>query len=131
MPPVRTLSRRNVRGRGWHKKGYREGGNLFFQLKRTYANFSRTHEVNENETITNLILSMHGDIMGEDPGSLPEDLHYEFHFRRNCLYPSDDMVKTIMDGGETVYAKVFDDERNEYIYEDCEWYAKPKRGRAQ
>lgn len=54
MPP-RALSRRNVRGGGWHKRGYRERGELYIQLKRSYANFSRTHSVNENATITSFI----------------------------------------------------------------------------
>jgi len=35
--------------------------------------------------------------MGEDPGPVPEGLHYEFHARRRVLVPSDDMVKSILD----------------------------------
>lgn len=45
-------------------------------------------------------------VRGGDPGWLPEGLHYEFHFRRQLIEPPDDMVRTILDGGKTVYAKV-------------------------
>ena len=46
-----------------------------------------------------------GDVTGEDP-FLPDGLHYEFYAKRQLLVPSDEMVKSILDGGETVYAKV-------------------------
>lgn len=59
MPRARTLSRRNVRGRGWHKRGYREDGELYIQLKRSYAGFSREHSVNENATITEFIRNLY------------------------------------------------------------------------
>ena len=59
MPRVRAWSRRNVRGRGWHKRGYRENGELFVQLKRSYAGFSREHSINENATITDLLQGLY------------------------------------------------------------------------
>ena len=126
MPQRRRLSSRYARGRGWHKKGYREHGNLFLQLKRSYANFSRTCQVNENETIANFIWEMlrkcdffegHAianfysllvefDLGTENPGTPPEGLHFVFFFRRQVLVPSEAMVKTLFDGGETLYVKV-------------------------
>ena len=42
---------------------------------------------------------------GEEP-VLPEGLHYEFHAKRQLLVPSEVSVKSILDGGEMVYAKV-------------------------
>lgn len=39
-------------------------------------------------------------------GFLPEWLHVEFHWNRHLLEPSDEMVCRILDGGETVAAKV-------------------------
>ena len=49
--------------------------------------------------------SMLAAVEGEDPG-LAEGLHYRFYYRRRLLEPSEQMVRLIMDGGETVYAKV-------------------------
>ncbi|CZT15039.1 uncharacterized protein RCC_00949 [Ramularia collo-cygni] len=70
-------------------------------------------------------------VLGEDPGELPEGLHYEFHFRRKLLEPSEDMIKTILDGGETVHAKVFDEAGYEYSWDmGQEWEAKPCRNPA-
>ncbi|KAK5686536.1 tyrosine protein phosphatase 1 [Elasticomyces elasticus] len=103
MPTRLTHSSRNVKGRGWHKKGYRERGYLYIQLKRSYAGFSRTHDVNEYSSITEFI----HDLMGEDYVLRDGDaLHYEFYAKRQLLVPSDARVNTILDGGETVYAKI-------------------------
>ncbi|KAK5721873.1 hypothetical protein LTR15_006466 [Elasticomyces elasticus] len=111
MPARLTHSSRNVKGRGWHKKGYRERGYLYIQLKRSYAGFSH-------------------DLMGEDYVLRDGDaLHYEFYARRQLLMPSDARVNAILDGGETVYAKVFDDEGNEWIG-DATGGFEPKRRRA-
>jgi len=120
------LSSRNVKGRGWHKKGYREYGQIYFQLKRSYANFSREFSVNENETIARLLDDLHsessvqrsnkplrstltlcspGQVSEEDPFP-PDHLHFCFYFRKELLEPSDALAKTILDGGETIYAKV-------------------------
>lgn len=46
-----------------------------------------------------------GDIGGEDPW-WPGELHPQFYAKRSLLVPSDDTVKSILDGGEMVYAKV-------------------------
>lgn len=46
-----------------------------------------------------------GVVAGEEP-VLPEGLHYEFHAKRQLLVPSEVSVKSILDGGEMVYAKV-------------------------
>ncbi|CAK1359294.1 unnamed protein product [Cercospora beticola] len=124
---MRCFSRRNVRGRGWGKKGYRQDGELFFQLKRSYAAYSRQQTINKYNSITDLLRQMEQTVRGEDPGWLPEDLHYEFHFRRQPIEPSDDMVRTLLDGGETVYAKVFDAEGYEYDWDGrSQWHGKPK-----
>ncbi|KAK5699469.1 hypothetical protein LTR97_005597 [Elasticomyces elasticus] len=131
MPARLTHSSRNVKGRGWHKKGYRERGYLYIQLKRSYAGFSRTHDVNEYSSITEFIRGLHRDLMGEDYVLRDGDaLHYEFYAKRQLLVPSDARVNTILNGGETVYAKVFDDEGNEWIGDAMGGFEpKPKRKR--
>ncbi|KAM3421325.1 hypothetical protein BST61_g1723 [Cercospora zeina] len=125
---MRRFSRRNVRGRGWGKKGYRQDGELFFQLKRSFAAYSRQQTINEYNSICDLLRGMEQSLRGEDPGALPEGLHYEVHLRRRLIEPSDDMVRTILDGGETVYAKVFDADGYKYEWDGgLQWYGKPKR----
>ena len=47
-----------MRGRGWGKKGYRQNGELFFQLKRSFAAYSRQQTVNEYNSITDLLHEM-------------------------------------------------------------------------
>ncbi|KAK4967960.1 hypothetical protein LTR42_010288 [Elasticomyces elasticus] len=132
MPARLTHSSRNVKGRGWHKRGYRDHGELYIQLKRSYAGFSREHSINEYHSITEFIRGLHRDLMGEDYVLRDGDaLHYEFYAKRQLLVPSDARVNTILDGGETVYAKVFDDEGNEWIGDAMGGFEpKPKRRRA-
>ncbi|KAF2170350.1 hypothetical protein M409DRAFT_51403 [Zasmidium cellare ATCC 36951] len=129
MPPARrTLSRRNVRGRGYAKRGYRQNGELSFQLKRSYAHFSRQMDINENETISEPIRAMFHSVENEDPGWLPEGLHFAFVLRRQVLVPSEDMVKTLFDGGETLSAKVLNDDGVEYEWDDGSVFTpKPRR----
>ena len=104
MPQARRLSSRSCRGRGWHKRGYRDNGDWYFQLKRSFAYFSRECRINENETITELLRAMWRDVSDEDVGK-PRFLHFRFFFRRRWLQPSEQVVKTIM-RDETIYAKV-------------------------
>ncbi|KXT02134.1 hypothetical protein AC578_5936 [Pseudocercospora eumusae] len=136
MPPIRrprTLSSRSVRGRGFQKKGYRDYGELYFQLKRSYAHFSRYCFVNEYGTVRDLLYNMEDSLGGEEP-ALPEGLHVEFHFRKQLVIPSNEIVtrradsEMNMDGGETIYAKVFDVDGYEYEWDGgSEWTAKPNR----
>lgn len=134
MPPIRrprTLSSRSVRGRGFQKKGYRDYGELYFQLKRSYAHFSRYCFVNEYGTVRDLLYNMEGeavnnradgcscnlidrtDSLGGEDGGPPNGLHVEFHFREQLVIPSTEIVtrradsEMNMDGGETIYAKVW------------------------
>lgn len=62
MPQAqRALSRRNVRGRGCYKRGYRQNGEFFFQPKRCFCGvypFSRQSVHNENQTINKMLFSM-------------------------------------------------------------------------
>lgn len=96
---------------------FREDGNLFIQLKRGTYGFSRTHEVNENETIANFVQGMLADLSSEDGWcSIPEGWEVVFTGKRQTLdYDSEALVKSIFDGGEVVTAKIFDDEGNQRI----------------
>ncbi|KAK9895644.1 hypothetical protein P389DRAFT_195776 [Cystobasidium minutum MCA 4210] len=114
----RRLSSRNCKGRGWHKAGYRENGNLFVQLKRGTYGFSRTHEVNEHDTMADFIHGMVSELMMEDGWcTLPKDWTIRFTAKRQTLDPeSDASVNSLLDGGETVTANIFDDEGYQRTY---------------
>ncbi|TGO22686.1 hypothetical protein BPAE_0158g00050 [Botrytis paeoniae] len=62
---------------------------------------------------------------------LPENLHFEFFLRRTHNIGEDALVGSVFDEGETVYAKVFDDEGIEFVCSglfDNRWQAKERRG---
>jgi len=42
---------RDARGRGWHKKGYRDMGNMWINIRRGSYGHTRGMEVNESSTI--------------------------------------------------------------------------------
>jgi hypothetical protein len=85
----------------------REIGYLFVNLKRGTYGFSRTHEVNENETISNFVRAMKRDVRTEDGW----DIAFRLTGAQSSIYPdSEQVMKTILDGGETVTAKIIDDE---------------------
>lgn len=57
MPPTYQRSTRNSRGAGWHRKGYRDRGCMWLNMKRAFhmAAFVRGADFNENETMEELI----------------------------------------------------------------------------
>ncbi|KAM0316582.1 hypothetical protein ACHAO8_003120 [Botrytis cinerea] len=62
---------------------------------------------------------------------LPENLHFEFFLRRTQIIGEDALVGSVFDGGETVYAKVFDNYGVELVgigLFDNIWQAKERRG---
>lgn len=91
---------------------HNEHENLFIQLKRGTYGFSRTHEVNENETIADFVDGMIADLRTEDYyGQLPRTWRIEFTAKRQTFdEDSTALVKSILDGGEVVTARIYDDE---------------------
>jgi hypothetical protein len=55
MPFTYVQSRRTARGAGWHKRGYRDNGNMWLNIKE--GSYGPVHgmDVNENSTITELL----------------------------------------------------------------------------
>jgi len=45
--------------------------------------------------------------MEEEDVALSDDLHFEFFLRKTQILPEEGVVGDILDGGETVYAKVY------------------------
>lgn len=61
-------STRSSRGAGWHKKGYRDHGCMWLNVKRAFhmAPFVRGADFNENEAMEDLI----NDLLRESPESI-------------------------------------------------------------
>lgn len=68
MPPMYQQSTRNSRGATWHRKGYRNHGCMWLNVKRAFhiAPFVRGADFNENETMEELI----NDLLRESLESL-------------------------------------------------------------
>ncbi|VDC00317.1 unnamed protein product [Peniophora sp. CBMAI 1063] len=88
--PIRQRSRRNVRGAGWHRRGYRDNGDMWINFWRQVVR----------------------GVEMEDGFPLPED----------------EPITTLFDGGETVYAKVYDEDDRERVWDGISWtYHTPRR----
>ncbi|THV53600.1 hypothetical protein BGAL_0046g00060 [Botrytis galanthina] len=126
-------TRARLRRPQWHGKGYREGGDiLFFQLHRSCSSghgFSRYFESFETASMHDLRNRLENALSREY--ELPGNLRFEFFLRRTQIIGEDALVGSMFDGGETVYAKVFDDEGIEFVCSgpfDNIWQAKERRG---
>ncbi|KAF7921669.1 uncharacterized protein EAE98_008516 [Botrytis deweyae] len=128
-------TRARLRRPQWHGKGYREGGDkLFFQLHRSCSygrGFSRYFESYETANMHDLLGGLENEVSRDY--KLPENLHFEFFLRRTQIIGEDALVGSVFDGGETVYAKAFDDEGIQFVFFSGPfgdvWQAKERRGR--
>ncbi|KAF7866707.1 hypothetical protein EAF04_005549 [Stromatinia cepivora] len=55
--------------------------------------------------------------------SLPDDLHFEFFVRRTQIEGEEALIGGVLDGGETVYAKVFNGAGFEFKNHAGQWKA--------
>ncbi|KAJ3578480.1 hypothetical protein NPX13_g2081 [Xylaria arbuscula] len=121
IPPGRkskpTYSPRNVRGAGWHRRGYRDHGNMWINVKAGSYGYRRGMNVYENEGLADFVRTVfHGRAT-----KYPEGWYWDLFFKRKSLTRllvdlenhGLDMdlilVKDFFDGGETVYFKLFDE----------------------
>ncbi|EPQ57783.1 hypothetical protein GLOTRDRAFT_126274 [Gloeophyllum trabeum ATCC 11539] len=113
MPPARR-STRSRKGSGWHKKGYRDHGNMWINIRRAMYGgpFVRGHEVNECATMQEFLDGVIRDISMEEDFPIPEDWLLDVQRRGKSLFlePMDAPVTDYFDGGEQITCKVFDDE---------------------
>ncbi|KAL4257131.1 hypothetical protein AB1N83_009510 [Pleurotus pulmonarius] len=134
MPPVRSAvnpfafssnsraqsySRRNCRGAGWHKRGYRDNGCMWINVRRGSYGCTRGQDLNERCTIREFWDQVVSSIQMEDGFPIPQGWSFEVSSKKKIIIPSDDLVTTIFDGGENVYVKIYDEEDNERVYDFC------------
>ncbi|KAI1174578.1 hypothetical protein F4777DRAFT_381118 [Nemania sp. FL0916] len=124
IPPGRKSkpqgSMRDVRGAGWHKRGYRSLGAMWINVKECWEGsngHTRGRDVYENETLTSFVR----DIFYSNASRYPEGWYCELFFKKKSvtrlLVDLENhgldmdlvLVKDYFDGGETVYFKLFDE----------------------
>ncbi|KAJ7203616.1 hypothetical protein GGX14DRAFT_369291 [Mycena pura] len=106
-------STRNVKGMGSMKKGHRTNGEMWINIRRSWAGFSRGAYFNENLTIGEFVDQVVRDVSTEEGFQhFQEGWYVEVQSFRKALNPEEhgEMIKERFDGAETVHAKVF----NEY-----------------
>ncbi|TFK46637.1 hypothetical protein OE88DRAFT_1637866 [Heliocybe sulcata] len=120
MPPARR-STRSRRGAGWHKKGYRDRGDMWINIRRAMypGPFVRGTDVNEYATLGGFLDDVTRDVRMEEGFPIPGDWLLDVQRRGKSLFlePREDPITDYFDGGETVTCKVFDEEGEQRIYE--------------
>ncbi|RWA06110.1 hypothetical protein EKO27_g8990 [Xylaria grammica] len=124
VPPRRKSKpgyvRRNVRGAGWHKRGYRDYGCMWINVRQGSYGHTRGTDAPENQTLTAFVQSVFG---GKDSWAsrYPEGWYCDLFFKKKSVtrllvdlekHGLDTdlvLVRDYFDGGETVYFKLFDE----------------------
>ncbi|KAI1361977.1 hypothetical protein F5Y08DRAFT_286614 [Xylaria arbuscula] len=120
IPPGRTskptYSPRNVRGAGWHRRGYRDHGNMWINVKAGSYGYTREMDVYENEGLADFVRTIFHGWATKYPEGWYCDLFFKkksltrllIDLENNGLDMDLILVKDFFDGGETVYFKLFD-----------------------
>ncbi|KAK7755490.1 hypothetical protein SLS62_002420 [Diatrype stigma] len=108
---------RKVRGAGWHRRGYRDLGCMWVNVRDGSYGHTRGQDVDENETLARFVRGVFHMWWGS---SYPAGWYPDLFFRKQSLiqflvelenqgYEEDEvLVRDYFDGGETVYFKVYD-----------------------
>ena len=108
------------------KKGHRNNGEMWINIRRSYAGFSRGSYFNENMTIGELVdaaareltfrvygaillmVYISGEVMMEEGfQNFPADWYIEVQSHRKALDPDSNVtLNEVFDGAETIHAKV-------------------------
>ncbi|KII91640.1 hypothetical protein PLICRDRAFT_173458 [Plicaturopsis crispa FD-325 SS-3] len=112
-----SRSMRNVRGKGWHKAGYRDRGCMWINVRMGSYGCTRGQDVREDMTINDFWMQISRSVSMEEGFPLPEGWYINLFSNRQELPQSDERIDTLFDGGETVYVKVYDDDDNQRVYD--------------
>ncbi|KAJ7106419.1 hypothetical protein C8R43DRAFT_937515 [Mycena crocata] len=110
---VYAPSTRNVKGMGAMKKGHRNNGEMWINIRRSWGGFSRGADFNENLTIAEFVDQVIRNVQTEEGFQFfQEGWYVEVHSFKKALDADDnvEMIKERFNGAETVHAKVL----NEY-----------------
>ncbi|KAI0132426.1 hypothetical protein BJ170DRAFT_592383 [Xylariales sp. AK1849] len=112
------LSSRSVRGAGWHRRGYRDLGDMWINVKQGTHGCVKGMDVNENASLRSLVR----EVFDRQGSRYPAGWYCDVFFRKKSLIrmladsESQDieeqevLVRDYFDGGETIYFKVYDGE---------------------
>ncbi|KAI0099795.1 hypothetical protein GGR51DRAFT_534416 [Nemania sp. FL0031] len=119
VPPARKskpkYNPQNVRGAGWHRRGYRDHGMMWINVRTGSYGPTCGRDEGENETLSKFVES----IFSSNERKYPEGWYCDLFFRKKsltrCLVDLENygldtelvLVKDYFDGGETVYFKLF------------------------
>ncbi|KAI1090187.1 hypothetical protein F5B19DRAFT_335192 [Rostrohypoxylon terebratum] len=121
-------SQRKVKGAGWHRRGWRDRGCMWINVKE--GSYGPVHgmDVNENETLAGFVSSVARYQKGRECYPYREGWTWALFFRRKSFVEmlqefaeqgraeEDDLVRDYFDGGETVIWKVYDEQGRERVY---------------
>ncbi|KAI4865658.1 hypothetical protein F4820DRAFT_284852 [Hypoxylon rubiginosum] len=127
-----NMSQRKVRGAGWHKRGWRDRGSMWINVKEGSYGAVHGMDVNENSTLARFVNEVAsgqrtGCVYPHNPGWT-----WDLFFRRKSLVEmleefqeegraeEEDLVRDFFDGGETVIWKVYDEEGLERVF-NTDW----------
>ncbi|KAI2638774.1 hypothetical protein GGS26DRAFT_542816 [Hypomontagnella submonticulosa] len=116
-----NMSQRKVKGAGWHRRGWRDNGRMWINIKD--GSYGPVHgmDVNENDTLARFVRYVVYRQTMSDYYPQKEGWTWDLQFRRKSLIamldefeeegiPEDEvLVRDYFDGGETVIFKVFDE----------------------
>ncbi|KAI5920116.1 hypothetical protein F4810DRAFT_684129 [Camillea tinctor] len=122
-------STRKVRGAGWHRRGYRDLGCMWINVKEGTKGPVRGQDVREDRTLRGFVR----DVFASHASSSLYDsgLHCDLFFRKKSLIrmlvdlenegrsDEETLVCDYFDGGETVYIKAYDTFGHERSL--CDW----------
>ncbi|KAI0828430.1 hypothetical protein F5Y06DRAFT_223453 [Hypoxylon sp. FL0890] len=123
-----NMSRRNVRGAGWHRRGYRDYGDMWINIKEGSYGAVHGMDVNENATLASFVKLVASCQRSSVYYPHDEGWTYDIFFRRKSLLTmlvefeqqgraeDEDLVRDYFDGGETVIWKVYDEEGLERVW---------------
>ncbi|KAI0900219.1 hypothetical protein F4806DRAFT_493211 [Annulohypoxylon nitens] len=112
-----NLSRRKVRGAGWHRRGWRDRGCMWINVKEGSYGAVHGMDVNENETLASFVSTVASYQKRGECFPFQEGWYWDLFFRRKSLVDmleefaeqgraeEDDLVRDYFDGGETVIWK--------------------------
>ncbi|GAW20519.1 hypothetical protein ANO14919_100250 [Xylariales sp. No.14919] len=121
VPPRRrskpAYARRNVRGAGWHKRGYRDYGCMWINVRQGSYGHTRGTDAPENQTLTAFVKSVFHSWASRYPEGWYCDLFFKkksvtrllVDLEKHGLDTDLVLVRDYFDGGETVYFKLFDE----------------------
>ncbi|KAI1097358.1 hypothetical protein F4804DRAFT_351761 [Jackrogersella minutella] len=128
-----NMSQRKVRGAGWHRRGWRDLGCMWINVKEGSYGAVHGTDVNENQTLAAFVKDI---AFYQQRGMVYPHIEgwtWDLFFRRKSLVEmleefeeqgmaeDEVLVRDYFDGGETVIWKVYDEQGRERVNICSDW----------